>query len=685
MRSAIIFRYRVITGLTVLMAMFLFADVGLATHGSFNVSTGIYRVPYADVLSVTASNDHHNHPNAPDRVDMAAGAGTQIVAAASGIIRAVVDFNGDDFGRGDGLGSDGITPQVDSLENNCSGDGNSGLVVGGCGGYNNYVWIEHPNGEWTKYTHFQTGTVSIDNSWSVGDTILVGQPLGLEGNVGAASGSHLHHEVAIFTDPNDLTPFTTLGGFLQGGVNVVATVCFLDGDDNGDNLYTDNESYTAGPCVNTAPTADAGGPYEVDEGSSIMLDGTASSDPHNAVLNFSWSPATNLMNPNTAVPLYNGLDDTVDNLTLTVNDEGGDVTPALALEDDDTATVTVLNVPPTVNAIGDTINEGGAATVSATFTDPGTLDTHTATIDWDDGSPLQVVDVLVLAAGVDHIYPDNGVFGVVVTVTDDDGGAGDDTATVTVGNLDPALTLDTGAAITFPGGDYLVVEAGGELPLSADGIDPGSDDLTFDWNVGAVNIHFNNGIGPDPVPSPFGTFPFNATDAMGVVYAVPGFEAVVVTLTDDDGGSDLPAEANVVVTGNADDTQDSGWWKHQYSDQGSKHIDNATAEAYLDIVNAVSSVFSESTAAATTEDVHEILTRPDGDTRAWAVAELMEAWLQFASGAVGYASTVPQGGGATIAFLDLMFDAEATILDGSATDSELLAVALALQKVRHAF
>ena len=76
-------------------------------------------------------------------------------------------------------------------------------------------------------------------------------------------------------------------------------------------------------------------------------------------------------------------------LTLTVSDIGGDVTAATAITDDDDTTVTVLNVPPTVTAVGDNINEGGVATVRATFFDPGTLDTHTATILWGDGSPGQ--------------------------------------------------------------------------------------------------------------------------------------------------------------------------------------------------------------------------------------------------------------------------------------------------------
>ena len=104
------------------------------------------------------------------------------------------------------------------------------------------------------------------------------------------------------------------------------------------------------------------------------------------------------------------LDDTVDNLTLTVSDIGGDVTAATALTDDDDTTVTVLNVPPTVTAQGDNINEAGVATVRATFFDPGTQDTHTASILWGDGSPGQLVSVAALAAGVTHVYGDNGAY-----------------------------------------------------------------------------------------------------------------------------------------------------------------------------------------------------------------------------------------------------------------------------------
>ena len=400
-------------------------------------------------------------------------------------------------------------------------------------------------------------------------------------------------------------------------------------------------------------------------------------------LSYSWSPSTNLDDASIATPTYSGLDDAVEDITLTVNDIGGDVTAVTALTDDDATTVTVLNVAPTVEAAGDSINEGGAATVHATFTDPGTLDTHTATILWGDGSPAQPASVESLAAGVPHVYGDNGSYAVTVTVTDDDGGSGVDMVVVLVGNLDPTVSFDASGAVAFPGGNYLVVGAGSELPSAAEGTDAGSDDLTFTWSFGDENTYFNDGANPDPLQSPSGTFPFNAADSEAAVYANPGVELLTVVLDDDDGGTDSDG-GNVVVVGTATRTEGSGWWKHQFSGHGSAHVDAATAAGYIEIVNAVSSVFSEQVVVATAGDVHAALSPHAKDRRGRARAELLVAWLQFASGAVPWDATVPQGGQATSAFLDLMFEAEATIANPAATNAELLATEQRLRMVRHA-
>jgi hypothetical protein len=259
---------------------------------------------------------------------------------------------------------------------------------------------------------------------------------------------------------------------------------------------------------------------------------------------------------------------------------------------------------------------------------------------------------------------------------------------VVVGNLDPTATIDVSDAISFPGGDYLVVEAGATLPVAAEGTDPGSDDLTFTWNLPDAETYLNDPeLGPEPdeppTRTPFGTFPFAASDEADAVYAFPGVQDLGLVLTDDDDGSDDDS-AGVIVTGNSDTTRGSGWWKHQYSGKGSPQLDPALAAAYLEIVNAVSSVFSEETALLTFADAHAVLS-PGGDKRARARSELLQAWLEFASGAVSWDATVTlNGGGGTIDYLDLMFAAEATILDATATNAELHALEKQLAAVRKA-
>ncbi len=731
---------------------------------SFPTSVGVYRIPYADGVNVTVSNDHHDHSPAQDRIDMFAGAGSQLVAAASGWIRGVRDVNGDYLGRGDGLDINGGA-QDDSLEHSCT---DSSTVVGNCSDYNNYVWIEHPNGEWTKYSHVATGTASAN--WAVGDWINAGEAVGLENDIGAATGPHLHWEAGLPSDPNDSTPFSTLGGFLQG-TNVVALIC-----DISDNLFESGESYLALPCVHIPPTADAGGPYQVDEGSAVLLDGTGSSDPDGNPLTYAWEPDTNLDNPALAQPMYTGVDDVIaDPVALTVYDQiealrdndgtsvtvlnvppsvdaagdaideggtatvattfsdpglldthtawidwgdgnagpsvlsqasgGGNLNPShvyvedgvysvtVVITDDDggigfdKVDVTVLNVPPTVSAAGDTINEGASAAVTATFTDPGILDTHTATIDWGDGTPPEpvVVDQGAGSGSLEgsHGYGDNGVYNVTVAVTDDDGGVGSDTVAVIVNNIDPELALDVGDAVSFPGGDYFVGRIGVPQNHAASASDPGSDDLTFTWGFGAETTYFNDGVAPDPPKSPQGTFPFFAADDADVDFALPGAYEIDLTVTDDDGGSDAAGLAKV-VTGDATSTEGVGWWKHQYGGLGRPQVDEAFLEGYLDVINAVSSVFSESVAATTLDEAEAVLSATGSDRRVHATTDLLAAWLHFASGGVAWDAAVPLEGGATVPFLDAMHQIELTILDGDATDAELLDAELLAQRVRHA-
>jgi hypothetical protein len=173
-------------------------------------SQGVYRIPYANGTGVEVSRDHHTH-TPRDRIDMHGVSGNEpyrIVAAAAGEIMFIVDSNTEDGGSCDD---------------------------------NNYVWIKHTNGEWTKYSHLATGSVRGDAGLDEGDAVSAGRFLGYEDDIGCASGEHLHFEVAIPDDPTD--PIEPSGGYIIGK-NRVPRVCWIPGG-----VYVDGETYTAKSCT----------------------------------------------------------------------------------------------------------------------------------------------------------------------------------------------------------------------------------------------------------------------------------------------------------------------------------------------------------------------------------------------------------------------------------------------------
>lgn len=92
--------------------------------------------------------------------------------------------------------------------------------------------------------------------------------------------------------------------------------------------------------------------------------------------------------------------------------------------------VTVQNAVPVVTSVEqplDPIQLGDAATVTAHFTDAGVLDTHTCSVNWDDGQPAMPGEVAEAGGSgsctATYPYIGAGVYAATVTVTDDDGGS----------------------------------------------------------------------------------------------------------------------------------------------------------------------------------------------------------------------------------------------------------------------
>jgi PKD repeat protein len=103
-------------------------------------------------------------------------------------------------------------------------------------------------------------------------------------------------------------------------------------------------------------------------------------------------------------------------VTVTATDEYG-------LTDTASFDLVVNNVAPQVDPISVSdmfIPVGTMIDVSASFTDPGVLDTHTALWDWGDGSTDPVNPATSPVLG-NHTYEESGIYTITLCVTDSDG------------------------------------------------------------------------------------------------------------------------------------------------------------------------------------------------------------------------------------------------------------------------
>jgi predicted extracellular nuclease len=217
---------------------------------------------------------------------------------------------------------------------------------------------------------------------------------------------------------------------------------------------SDHDPNVATFAINDAPTANAGGPYTVDEGSSVTLTATGT-DPENGPLTYAWDLDNNgtFETPGQSVT-FAGVDGpAIQTVKVQVTDNGGLTAVA-------SADVTVNNVPPTVGPIAapaNAIKVGAPVNVSANFTDPGILDTHTATWDWGDGNTSAGTVNETNGSGSangSHTYSVASLYTVKLTVTDKDGGSAQSVFQYVV-VYDPNAGAVTGAGwFNSPAGAY---------------------------------------------------------------------------------------------------------------------------------------------------------------------------------------------------------------------------------------
>lgn len=310
-------------------------------------------------------------------------------------------------------------------------------------------------------------------------------------------------------DPPTLTPAAG-GGSIAADHTYAAPgtysidVCVTD-DDGG--VSCDGADVTIDP-VHSPPDVDLAPIAATTEGQPASATATVSDgdagDTHTARID--WGDGTGeqpaAIAAGTVSSTHVYADDAGSPFTVTV-----EVCDSFGLCDVDAEAVTVANVAPIVDAGRDRAIEFDLALDDSAFTDPGTVDTHTATVDWGDGS-------VVLAATVGgsggngvingaHTYSAEGDFTVTICVTDNGGDTDCDGFAVTAANaaidvtVADAFTAMEGSAIAVPlafthrtGTTHTVTARWG------DGSDPQPVALTTDGEAGAgtaSHIYSDNG------------------------------------------------------------------------------------------------------------------------------------------------------------------------------------------------
>ena len=202
------------------------------------------------------------------------------------------------------------------------------------------------------------------------------------------------------------------------------------------------------------------------------------------------------------------------------------------------------NTPPTVTVAPASGNEGSAISASGTATDP---DNDPLTYSWtatpaasnDPGSTCIVTNGTTLTPS--FTCSDDGQYTISLTATGDPQGPVTASNTLTVANVAPTVTTDSGLTTT--------IAEGGTFAMGATFVDPGWNDTytgTIDFGTGAGASSAAVAVTTQGPPNDSGTI------SGSFQYGDDGSFTVTASVSDDDGGSDSDTAA-VTVT-NVDPT-----------------------------------------------------------------------------------------------------------------------------------
>jgi hypothetical protein len=247
-------------------------------------------------------------------------------------------------------------------------------------------------------------------------------------NISATSGAHgsISPSGNVAVPRGDDQTFTITP---DSGYQVADVV--VDGADMGavtqyrfSDVQTAHAIYASFAAVNQAPTANAGPDQSTSAGSRVTLDGSRSSDPDDGIATYQWTQTEGPMvilsgdtsaNPSFDVPEM-GTETNDLTFRLTVTDGHG-------LSASDTVNIRVdgTNAPPQLAGLDEqSVRLTEALVIEMDFSDPNSQDTHTATINWGDGSPTEGAAIDGQTIGGSHLFISPGEYTATVCVSDQD-------------------------------------------------------------------------------------------------------------------------------------------------------------------------------------------------------------------------------------------------------------------------
>jgi PKD domain/FG-GAP repeat len=335
-----------------------------------------------------------------------------VVAGRSSIGQITLGAPGSTLTEIDGPSQSSFIGNFTITSGDVNGDGYPDLVIGGP--------FAQVSGSGTP------GVVYIvDGSSSVSTSIDLAN-LGNQGSIinGENNGDLTGYSVATYDfdlDGKADVVITAPGASPLCRQGVGEAFVILSGSQSGTPSQVDCNTNNP-PTVNSFPGA------TINEGGTYSSTGSFS-DPDSS----SWTATVDYGDGSGAQPLT--LSGTSFTLSHTYKDNGS-YTVTVSVTDNQgatgsaSATVTVNNVTPSVGTITlspNPVQINSTVSASANFTDPGVLDTHTASWGWGDGNTTAGTVSETSGSGSvtgSHTYATPGVYAVTLTVTDKDGGTG---------------------------------------------------------------------------------------------------------------------------------------------------------------------------------------------------------------------------------------------------------------------